>query len=259
MFLMTLALTVAASPVVVRVDLTDALRLPSGFEAPSPKPLVIFVRAPAAWVHDGVLTESSKKALLAQLYGGPGWENGNADGSTYVVKRFTSRVLGPKEPLESIPGAFWYEVRPDGTLEKKGPLFGAPASPPKPRSLIDEAIPGSVFKQGVSLKDEKTALAGLAAHQGEVKLPVTLARGQVGFTGHGAKAGALVFRCDDSKLGVSLADRARERCGDASTCELWLIGHWKKTAEGFVLEVTKVDGAVSGAERGLGAYAWYPG
>jgi len=259
MLLMTLALTVAASPVVVRVDLTDALRLPNGFEAPSPKPLVIFLRAPATWVHDGALTESSKKTLLAQLYGGPGWENGNDDGSTYVVKHFASRVLGPKETPESIPGAYWYEARPDGTLEKKGPLFGAPVSPPKPKSFIDHAIPGSVFKQGVSLKDEKTALAGLAAHQGEVRLPVTLSRGQVGFTGHGAKAGALVFRCDDSKLGISLADRARERCGDASSCELWLIGTWKKSPEGFVLEVSKVDGGVSGAERALGAYAWYPG
>lgn len=262
MLLMTLALTVAASsPVVVRVDLNDALRLPGGFEAPSPKPLVMYVRAPAKWVHGGALTESAKKTLLAQLYGGPNWEQGNSDGSTYVVKTFTSRVLGAKEKPGNEPGAFWYEANERGGLDKRGPDFGAPGKPPEPQSLIGSAEPGSVFKQGIALKDAKAALTWLSQQKDVVKLAVTLRRGKVGFEGTDAKAGPLGFRVVDTKLGVSLADRAAERCGDAATCELWLVGHWKKEGAGFVLDVTKVMGGVSGAERELGmaAHAWYPG
>lgn len=260
MLLMTLALTVAASPVVVRVELSDALRLPNGFEAPSPKGLVLYVRAPGTWVHGGALTDSSKKTLLAQLYGGPNWEQGNSDGSTYVVKKFASRVLGAKETPGNEPGAYWYEANERGGLDKRGPGFSPPGAPREPQSLIGSAEPGSVFKQGVALTD-KTALAWLAQQKDVVKLAVTLHRGQVGFVGEGAKAGPLTFRAVDSKLGVSLADRAAERCGDAATCELWLVGHWKKEGTGFVLDVTKVMGGVSGAERELGmaAHAWYPG
>lgn len=252
-------MTMTASPTLVRVDMTDALRLPNGFESPAPKPLVLFVRAPASWLSKGALTDAARRTLLAHLYGGPNWEQGNEDGSTYVVKTFTAKVVQATEPLADVPGAYWYEVRADGTLEKKAPLFGAPGAPKKPESLINSALPGSVFKQGVSLSDARAAEAWLAKQAGLVKLPVTLQRGQVGFVGRGAKAGAVPLRCEDSTPGVSLADRAREQCGAAQTCELWLIGYWRKDADGFVLDVTKVAGSISGAERELGVagHAWF--
>lgn len=259
MLSLLLAMTVTAAPTLVRVDMSDALRPPNGFESPGSKPLVIFVKAPAAWVSKGALTDAARRTLLARLYGGPSWEQGNEDGSTYVVKSFASKVLSAAEPLADTPGAYWYEVKADGTLEKKGPQFDEPVAPKKPVSLIDSAIPGSVFKQGVSLSDARAAEAWLGKQAGLVKLPVTVQRGQVGFAGRGAKAGALQFRCEDAKLGVSLADRAREQCGAAQTCELWLIGHWGKDAEGFVLDVTQVGGSIGGTERELGmnGHAWF--
>lgn len=256
---LTLALTMASAPTLVRVEMLDALRLPNGFESPAPNPLVIFIRAPASWVAQGALTDAARKKLLAQLYGGPDWERGNGDGSTYVVKRFSSRLVAEGEAMPEQRGTYWYEVKADGTLDKRGPQFGPPAEPPTPKSLIDSAIPGSVFKQGVALSNRKAALEWLARQQGLVKLAVTLKRGQVGFVGRGAKAGALEFHCVDSKLGISLADRARQACGSADTCELWLIGRWGKDAEGFVLDVSRFDGSVSGLERseGMAGYAWY--
>ncbi len=38
---------------------------------------------------------------------------------------------------------------------------------------------------------------------------------------------------DDSRLGIGLADRLRERCGDdARTCVLWLEGRWQGPGTG---------------------------
>lgn len=254
----TLALSLAAAPVVIRVDLQDALRLPSGVETPPARPIVVWLRAPASWAVKGALTEAGKAALLARLYGSTEWMKGNADGSTYVVKTFTSRVLGAGERPTSGPQTWWYEVGRDGALEKRGLDFSAPLEPKQPTTLMDHAVPGSAFRQGASLADRQAALEWLARQQGPVRVAVTLARGPMGFSGRGAKAGALELACDDSRLGVSLADRARQACGDAPTCELWLIGTWR-AADG-VLEVTKVDGAVSPHERALEGFAdhvWY--
>ncbi len=241
--------TMAANPALIRIDLQDALRLPSGVETPPADPLVIWVRAPAAWVKAGGISEAGKTAVLARLYGGPAWMNGNSDGSTYVVKSFKSTVLpsGSKVPEE--PHAYWYEVLADGSLDKRGPGFGPPAAPKQPQSLIGSAEKGSIFKQGPKLD-----AAFLAKHKGTVKLAVTLKRGQVGFDQRGAKAGPLEFRCNDTALGVSLDDRALQACGGAETCELWLVGTWKDG----VLNVTKVMGTPSELERkeGLTAHIW---
>jgi hypothetical protein len=250
--------SMAAAPSVIRVDMQDALRFPSGMETPPADPLVLFIRAPASWVKAGAITDAGKTALLAKLYGGPGWMNGNSDGSTYVVKSFKSRVLAAGEQPPGDAKAFWYDVKSDGTLEKKGPLFGEPVAMKQPKSLIDEAEKGSVFKQGPKTSDAKALLEWLGQQTGQVKLPVTLVRGQVGFSSRGAKAGALGFRCEDTALGISLADRARQACGNSATCDLWLIGDWKAGADP-VLSVKKVEGAPSGAEReqGLWGHAWY--
>ncbi len=111
--------------VTVRVDLTDALQLPSGNQFPSPSgPLIIFVKAPRTWLIKGELTPKAKAAVLAKLYGAS-WELGNEDGSRYVVKIFTSRELAAKESNElsvkSAKNTWVYEVSKAGTLEKHKP------------------------------------------------------------------------------------------------------------------------------------------
>lgn len=247
MLVSVLAMSLAASPSIIRVDMQDALRLAGGFETPPGTPLVILVKVPGAWVEKGALGSKGKDALLARLYGGPDWQKGNVDGSTYVVKSFQSKVIDAKALPPGGPAVFWYEVDAKGALQKRGPAFGDPSPPPEPKSLIDSALPGSVFGRGPALADAKAALAFLEKHDGLVKLPTTLKRGDVGFTTRGATAGALTFHADDTKLGVSLDDRARQACGDQKTCTLWLFGHWAKGAKEHAFSVTKVE-SMSGME-----------
>ena len=251
-----LAMVLAASPTVIRIEMTDALRLPSGFVTPPAKPLVIFVRAPAAWVKGGTITDAGKQAVLAKLYGGPNWQAGNEDGSTYVVQTFSARVLKAGEAPDGDAKAWWYEVTAAGALEKRGPGFTDPAAPKPPGSLIDHAVPGSVWQTGPSVGDKKALVAWLAAQKGEVKLAVKLTPAVGGYSGRGAVAGALTFDCDDSALGISLSDRARQACGDAKVCELWVIGTWTGTG----LKVTKAEGAVTAREREVGnmpGFVWH--
>jgi hypothetical protein len=240
-------MSLAAVPTTLRVELQDALRLPNGFETPPGTPLVILIKAPAAWAERGALGSTGKEALLAKLYGGPEWMKGNVDGSTYVVKSFQSKVIDAKALPPGGPSVFWYEVDAGGALQKRGPAFADPTPPPGPKSLIDSAISSSVFGRGPSLADAKAALAFLEAHDGLVKLPTTLRRGEVGFVSRGATSGALTFHADDTKLGVSLADRARQACGDQQTCTLWLFGHWVKGAKEKIFALTKTQ-PMSGAE-----------
>lgn len=252
--LMSVILT-AAAPVILRIEMTDALRFPSGKESPPADPLTIYVKAPASWVHKGGLSDAGKTAVLAKMYGGPGWMNGNSDGSTYVVKTFTSKVLKSAGEATDGKSTWWYEVKPDGSIEKRGANFGDPAAPKEPASLIDHAEKGSVFKQGPKIADAKALRAWLDAQKVDVKLPVTLKRGQVGFSSNGAKVGGLTLRCDDTALGISLADRAEEHCKGQPECTLWLVGTWKAHATEPVLAVTKVAGVPNAVIAG--DHAWF--
>ncbi|MDP3231582.1 MAG: hypothetical protein Q8N26_02310 [Myxococcales bacterium] len=250
MIMSALAMFLAASPTIVRVDMQDALRLPSGFETPPGNPLIILIKAPPTWVAKNAITTTGKDAVLARLYGGPDWMKGNVDGSTYVVKSFQSKVIDAKALPAGAPSVFWYEVDAKGALQKRGPGFSDPTPPPEPKSLIDSAIPGSVYEMGPKLSDAKAALAFLAKHEGQVKLPTILKRGDVGFAKSGATAGALSFRADDTKLGISLDDQARQACGEQKTCTLWLFGHWAKGSKEHVFSVTSVE-TVSAREASM--------
>ena len=254
--LMTIVLSAAPEDVLVRVDMLDALKLPSGFVTPPADAIIIYVKAPPTMVQAGALNEAGKKAVLGKLYGGPSWVNGNEDGSAYVVKEFRSKVL--QSPAEAKNGkrTWWYVLKSDGSVDSRGPDFTDPQAPKKPTSLIDHAEKGTVFKTGPKLSDPKLR-EWLDKQTGLVKLPVTLERGQVGFTSRGAKCGAVVFRCDDTKLGVSLADRARQACADAATCQLWLLGNWKPGKEP-VLSISKVEGAVTANELSEYAFVQVP-
>lgn len=104
------------------------------------------------------------------------------------------------------------------------------------------------FEYGAALAPPAKLLAWLEATRGRrLRLPVVLARGPVGFLLNearlGAAADALKIRCDDSALGVGLAERARYAAGEARTVALRLEGLWRG-GEARVFAVVKVGEVV---------------
>ena len=81
---------------IVQVIIKDALMLPSGFLAPAPYNCFIYARVPEDWTRGSELSEYHRRAFFARMYG-ENWENGNDDGSRYVVREFSSRVLADEE------------------------------------------------------------------------------------------------------------------------------------------------------------------
>lgn len=76
-----------------------------------------------------------------------------------------------------------------------------------------------------------------------LRVPVELDVDVMGITGGSIGFGAdrLAVKTNDSALGVSLADRAAELCGDdATTCAMWVHAHWKAGT----LQIVKVEGAI---------------
>jgi hypothetical protein len=125
-----------------------------------------------------------------------------------------------------------------------------PSSPPGPMVADTER---RRFVAGAATRPAEALLAWLAARREEggrrrLRLPVVLARGQVGFSLRGARVGggadALEIRCDDGALGVGLADRARRSGGDAPSCALWLEGFWRG-GDDRVFAVVKVGEAIA--------------
>jgi hypothetical protein len=134
------ALVAADSQPTVVVDVRDALRFPNGKVDEGRKLVRIYAHVPASWLVSGALTPQAKTTLLAKLYGGPSWEKGNFDGSLYIVRSFTSRLLTSEEVTAQIwnreaTTAWFYETKPDGTLDKRGPNFGPPQAIPEPVHL----------------------------------------------------------------------------------------------------------------------------
>lgn len=102
------------------------------------------------------------------------------------------------------------------------------------------------YVRGAAVVDRDALLAWLSTQERRVRVPAVIARGQVGFTGRGAKIGALAVDITDYALGVPLSERCRQRAGDAETCAVWLEGRWKGEQEGrFVFEVVHVGDAIS--------------
>ena len=121
-----------------------------------------------------------------------------------------------------------------------------------PRTLVaDTAV--RRFVHGAALSPAGALLVWLEARRIEggfrrLRLPVVLVRGEAGFSLHDVRIGsgpdALAILCDDCALGVGLADRARQACGDVATCALWLDGYWRGGEE-RVFAVVKVGAPIS--------------
>lgn len=115
------------------------------------------------------------------------------------------------------------------------------------------------FVPGVATSPSAALLAWLEARRAEgarLRLPVVLVRGDVGFSLRDARIGggpdAPTIVCDDSALGVGLAERARQACGDAPICALWLEGHWRG-GDGRVFAVVKTGPAIAAEALALAA------
>ncbi|MDX2010520.1 MAG: hypothetical protein SFW67_10035 [Myxococcaceae bacterium] len=230
-----LTAVLAATPTFVRVDLEDAQRSPTGASTPL-EPLVVLVKAPAAWVSGSTLTERAKDAVLAAVYGRADWS------AAYEVKTLRVVVVDEKGLPAPAPGQRWYEVDGREVLVRRSGSFEPLSSGPSMKRLAD-AADGTRYRRGPALTDTAALRAALEASKGLVKLPTTLQAGTLGFDRRTAQAGPLTFDVDDTRLGVPLSERARGACGKAPVCTLWLVGRWV-TGATPTLEVSRVGSRV---------------
>ena len=70
--------------------------------------------------------------------------------------------------------------------------------------------------------------------------PLGLAGGSLGFADD-----RIAIKLDDSALGIGLADRAHDWCGDAPTCAMWVWATWQNGT----LVVSKAEQAIQQADR----------
>lgn len=89
-----------------------------------------------------------------------------------------------------------------------------------------------------------------------VRLPVLVELGVARSTVAGGRVlsgakEALALSLDDTALGISLADRARQACPGQDRCALWLEGRWRAGR----LQVTRAGGAVKEGEATRPLYA----
>lgn len=97
------------------------------------------------------------------------------------------------------------------------------------------------FVDGPVIADADALREWLAAHDGDLRqlrLPVSMDNG-VGVSNFAV--GSVAIDVDDTALGISLADRARSRCGTQARCRLWLEGYWS----GSCLSLRRVGDPVS--------------
>lgn len=105
--------------------------------------------------------------------------------------------------------------------------------------------PTIVFDDGPEVRPAAALLKWLDAVGKEkperlVRLPVTLELGVLGVKG--ARVGDLPVSVVDSALGVGLWDRARQACGQETSCTLWVVGFWR----GGKLDARDTGGVVEG-------------
>jgi len=129
-----------------------------------------------------------------------------------------------------------------------------------------EKTPGQssgAFVQGASLSPGDKLVTWLEAQKvgGEAKLlrvPVVLAKGQVGWALQGAKLGtggdAVTVKLDDTALGIGLGQKAR-KCKDAP-CAFLVEGYWRGKQDGtYVFAVVKAGEPLAAAELAKLAHA----
>lgn len=107
-----------------QVDFQDGLALPSGYVSPASYRICVYLRVPALLLDQGELRPDQLDLIFAYLYG-PGWRDGNEDGSRYVwrdlkVRRLSSAEREAREYVKEDPAfRYWHcELKEDGSLHK---------------------------------------------------------------------------------------------------------------------------------------------
>jgi hypothetical protein len=110
---------------------------------------------------------------------------------------------------------------------------------------------GATFEQGAPLSPADKLVAWLDGQKLDgkprlLRLPIVLTRGQLGYDISKAKIGggadALEIYANDSMMGVGLADRAEDKCGDAPTCAFRVEGYWRgKQTGGLQFDINKAE------------------
>jgi hypothetical protein len=129
------------------------------------------------------------------------------------------------------------------------PARAADPKPPEATPMKLTPTPTHPFVHGPATDSPELA-SWLERQAGSgLRLPVTVelsaSRGEVSRAALATrKKDAPPVTLDDSRLGISLADRARQACADAAHCTLWLDGRMEKG----VFAVTRVGPALTAAE-----------
>lgn len=100
------------------------------------------------------------------------------------------------------------------------------------RALVGTFVPGIPLAQPGPALLAAIAAPELAGRRLLVPIQVDLVTGMVQRVRPGFADDAPVLPVDDSRLGIGLADRCRQRCGDRSPCGVWLVGRWEDTPLG---------------------------
>jgi len=110
-----------------RLTITDTLGVWAGgshaFNPLAKVTRIFWYRLPAGWLVDGVLPTRRREMLVDRLYG-PGWREGNPDGSRYIILGLQEQVLSDREarakPWLSDRAGF-FVCSPDGSFREVVP------------------------------------------------------------------------------------------------------------------------------------------
>jgi uncharacterized sulfatase len=129
--------------------------------------------------------------------------------------------------------------------------------------------PDREFTRGPDISPSSRLLAWLDAElqRGEspggprrIRLPVSVTLDAAGGVasariGVSDEADAIKVRLNDSALGISLADRARQMCGSGSRCAVWVEGFWRGRVNGAAqFDLRKVHRAIPNEELKTAIY-----
>ncbi|WFE24945.1 hypothetical protein O7623_16055 [Solwaraspora sp. WMMD791] len=110
-----------------RLQITDTLGVwvegTHAFDPAAGITRTFWYRLPTEWVVNGAILQQRREMLVDRLYG-PGWRNGNPDGSRYIILRVREKVLTDGEaagkPWLAERGGF-FVCAPDGAQREVVP------------------------------------------------------------------------------------------------------------------------------------------
>lgn len=98
------------------------------------------------------------------------------------------------------------------------------------REVVGTFAPGIALDQPAAALLQAIAAPALAGRRLIVPVQIDVELHMVRRVRLGFGADAPVLPVDDSRLGIGLADRSRQRCGDRAPCTLWLVGAWETSS-----------------------------